>query len=331
VHNKVLADTTTEKKKVGIDMHVTPLAASAFNQILIMFIIILVGMFSYRLKLIDQEANKKLSDIVLMLVNPLVIFVSYQKDFQATLLSGLLISLVLAVATHLFSIILAAFVLPKRGDNKDIAIERFAMIYSNCGFIGIPLVNGIFGSDGVFYLTAYMTIFNLVVWTHGVITMTGKSDRETIIKAVLSPSVIATLLGFVFFIARIMLPEPMLQAVSYIGNMNTPMAMLVAGVTMAQTDILKLISKIRIYYITFFKLIFVPIAMLFLYSIFDIPNIVLLTSILATACPTAATVNLFSIRYGKNYLYASELFTVTTILSFITIPIVMTIAEFIVK
>lgn len=306
------------------------LAVTSLNQILIMFIIIIVGIISYKLNLVDGNTNKKLSDIVLMLVNPIVIFVSYQREFEETLLTGLLISLILALATHIVGILIASIFLRKKKHEADIAIERFAVIYSNCGFIGIPLVNGIFGSEGVFYITAYMTIFNLVVWTHGVITMTGKKDMRTIARAFLSPSVIATLSGFVLFVARVVLPGVLVDALSYIGDMNTPLAMLVAGVTIAQTDVLKLLKKFRIYYITILKLLFVPIVMMLLFSLFDIPKVVLLTSVLAAACPAAATINLFSIRYQKNYLYASELFALSTVLSVITIPLVMTVASFII-
>ena len=306
------------------------LATATSTQILIMLFIIIVGIISYKVKLVDEDTNKRLSDIVLMLINPFVIFVSYQRKFEATLLKGLLISLVLAVMTHLFGIILSYLVLRRKNHGEDIAIERFAIIYSNCGFIGIPLVNGIFGSEGVFYITAYITIFNLCVWTHGLITMSGEKDKKTIIKALLSPSVIATLSGFVFFILRITIPKIAYDSMAYIGNMNTPMAMLVAGVTIAQANILKSLSNLRIYYITFFKLLLIPLAMLLIFRLFDIPRVVLLTSVLAAACPTAATINLFSIRFGKNYFYASELFAVTTILTIITIPLVMIIAGYLV-
>lgn len=302
------------------------LAGNAFHQITIMFLIILLGAVCYRVNLITKESNKKLSDLVLMLINPLVIFISYQRKFEATLLKGLFISLVLAAATHVIGIIISIIVVRGKKQKEDVPIERFAIIYSNCGFIGIPLVNGMFGSEGVFYITAYMTLFNLFVWTHGVIMMTGKKDRKTILQALTSPSVIATLSGFILFVVRINLPDLLVETMTYVANMNTPMAMLVAGVTIAQTDIKQLITKVRVYYITFFKLIVVPIAMLLLFSLFPLPRVVLLTSVLAAACPAAATINLFSIRFEKNYLYASELFAVTTLLSIVTIPIVLTIA-----
>ncbi len=303
------------------------LAITAFNQIVIMFFIIVVGIICYKTKLIDNFMNKKLSDLVLYLVNPFVFFVSYQRKFEASLLRGLLISLLLAIVTHAFGIMISCVLVRKKQHVADITIERFAVIYSNSGFIGIPLVNGVFGGEGVFYLTAYLTIFNLVVWTHGMITMSGKSDKKTMAKAFLSPSIIAALIGFFFFICRIILPDIAVNALYYIANLNTPLALLVAGVTIAQTNFIKIFGKLRIYYIAFLKLLFVPIAMLILFQLFDIPRIVILTSVLAAACPTAATINLFSIKYDKNYLYASELFAMTTILSLITIPLVMIIAK----
>lgn len=158
--------------------------------------------------------------------------------------------------------------------------------------------------------------------------MTGKKDKKTLVQALLSPSVVATVAGFIFFVAKINLPTVSISALNYIGNMNTPLAMMVAGVTIAQTNIVKLFLKIRIYYITFIKLILIPIAMLFLFVQLNLPEVVMLTAVLAAACPTAATINLFSIRYEKNYLYASELFTLTTILSVVSVPIVMTIAGY---
>ncbi len=303
------------------------IAFTAFNQILIMFLIILVGVFCYKVKLIDQEMNKKLSNLLLLLINPLVIFISYQRKFEASLLKGLLISLVLAVITHFAGIIISMIALRGKKYEADLAIERFAVVYSNCGFIGIPLVNGVFGSEGVFYLTAYMTVFNLFAWTHGMIIVSGKSDRKSVITAMLSPSVIATLLGFLFFVSRLMLPEVINNTLSYLGNMNTPLAMLVAGVTIAQTDILHIFAKPRIYYIALLKLILLPVLMMLLFNLFGLSRIVVLTSILAGACPVAATINLFSIRYEKNYLYASELFAVTTILSMLTIPFVMLLSN----
>lgn len=292
------------------------------NQILIMFIIILIGFICYKTDLIDKETNKKLSGILLMLVNPILIFESYIREFSTELLQGLLLSFGLAIATHVIGIIIA-YVLLRGKEEKNVVIERFSSIYSNCGFMGIPLINGILGGEGVFYITAYMTIFNVFVWTHGLTMMIGKQDKKATIKTLISPTIIAMILGIIFFITRMTLPEVLLQSFRYISGLNTPLAMIIAGVTIAQTDIKKIFIKFRIYYVTAIKLLVIPIALLLLYSRFPIPKEVLLTAIVAAACPTGATGTLFAIRYNKNALYASEIFATTTLLSITTLPLVV--------
>ena len=303
------------------------LANIVLNQILIMFILILVGYICYKLKIIDETLNRKLSDLLLLLVSPFLIFNSYQREFSKELLSGLLISLGLAVVTHLFGI-LAAYVF-LRGRNPEVVIERFSVIYSNCGFIGIPIINGIFGSEGVFYITAYITIFNLFLWTQGLIMMNGVQSPKTMIKTLISPTLVAIILGFIFFITQLRLPPILFDSMEYVAAMNTPLAMIIAGVTIAQTNIWKIFIKPRIYLAVFLKLIFIPVILLLIYSKLQLEVPVLAAAVLAAACPTGATGTVFAIRYQKNALYASEIFAMTTLGALITIPVIMAVMDFI--
>lgn len=320
------------------------ISSIALNQIIVMFIIMIIGFICYKVKLIDEETNKKMSNILLMLVNPLIILVSYQRDFTKELFNGLLISLLLGIITHLIAILVSYVLLRKKpifnknnsgneGEqqkNQDVSIERFSAIYSNCAFMGIPLVNGIFGSEGVFYLTAYMTVFNILVWTHGIVMIAGKQDKKSTIKMLLSPTIFATIFGFLLFIIQIKFPSNLLEAFTYISNINTPLAMIIAGVTIGQTNIIKAFGKLRLYYTAIIKLLIIPILLLLLYSRFPIDKTVLITSILAVSCPTAATGTLFALRFDKNALYASELFAITTIFSLGFIPLIMAISELII-
>lgn len=304
------------------------LASITLNQILIVFIIILIGVICFKMKLIDKETNKKLSNILLMLINPLVIFVSYQREFSKELLDGLIISLFLALATHIFAILISQLLLRKK-QNSDIDIERFSAIYSNCGFMGIPLVNGIIGIEGVFYLTAYITIFNIFVWTHGIFIMVGKQERKELVKILLSPTLISIFLGFIFFITQIKIPDVLLKSLDYVAAMNTPLAMIIAGVTIAQTSLKDVFNKARIYLVSFIKLLFIPLMLILLFSILPISETVLITTIIAVACPTGATGTMFALRFNKNSIYASEIFTLTTLFSLITIPIVTMLIDLI--
>lgn len=304
------------------------LSSIALNQIVVMFLLILIGYICYKTKLIDEATNKKLSDILLNLINPIVILVSYQRDANIEVMKGLLISFVLAAVTHFFGILASYTLIRKK--HSDNVLERFSCIYTNCGFMGIPIVGGMFGSEGVFYLTAYITVFNIFVWTQGVTMMVGKQDKKMLLKTLISPTIIAVFIGLILFIAQIKLPDVMNQALNSISATNTPFAMLVAGVTIAQTNIVKIFSKVRIYYVCFIKLLVIPVLLLLIYSRFSMDKIVITTALLASACPTGATGTLFAIKYGKNAYYASELFAITSLLSLATIPLVMQLTELII-
>ncbi|BCJ96382.1 transporter [Anaerocolumna cellulosilytica] len=297
------------------------LASIALNQILIMFLIIIIGMICYKAKLIDRELNKRLSNILLMVVSPLLIFNSYQREFSSDLLYGLVISFGLALASHLVSILAAGLFV--RGKDSNAVIDRFSAIYSNCGFIGIPLINGLVGKEGVFYITAYLTVFNVFVWTHGVIMMVGKQTKKEIIKTLISPTIIAIALGMLAFIARLRMPYIIYESIEYVASMNTPLAMLIAGVSIAQTNILKVFLKPRIYLVVVLKLLLIPVFLLLLYTRLPINETVLTTALLGVACPTAATGTMFALRYNKDAVYASEIFAITTLVSVVSIPMVM--------
>lgn len=145
------------------------------QQCAIMFIMLVIGFACYKGKWISQSGSKQLSSLVLNLANPLLVFLSYQTDFHAELLSGMLYSLLFSVISYALCIFFAYLVLPNKA-GANARIERFSVIYSNCGFIGIPLVSGIFGTEGVLYLNSYITMFTLLCWSHGVMMMKGQRD-----------------------------------------------------------------------------------------------------------------------------------------------------------
>ena len=151
------------------------------KQILIMFILVALGFLCGKINLIDKETNSKLSGFVLEVVNPVLIFMSYQQSFNNELLIGLGMSLVLGFISYGVMIFLLKFLYRKNKTNEGI-VEQFAAIYSNCAFMGIPLINGLFGEEGVFFLTGYVTVFNIMVWTHGVVFFGGKEAQTSVKK-----------------------------------------------------------------------------------------------------------------------------------------------------
>ncbi|MCD7772603.1 MAG: AEC family transporter [Ruminococcus sp.] len=293
-----------------------------FKQVIIMLILVGVGALCYKIKLISKEGNASLTNLVLYVVNPLVIVVSYQQDFSYHLLKGLGIAFALSIAGFgAFGIFAHLFI---RGDSSDSVAERLNSTYSNCGFMGIPLALALFGSEGVFYVTAVNTAFNIIVWTFGIFSVTKDKSYMSIKKIVTNPTIIATVVGFLLFLCRIELPSIIYTPCDYISSTVTPLAMIVAGVTIAQNNILKAFLKPRIYLVCALKLLIVPLILAFLFAFIpDINNTSVTTALMCLSCPSATIATMLSVKFNKSASYSAQMFGITTILSVISLPVVI--------
>ena len=297
-----------------------------FEQLLKMFFIMVLAFVCYRIRLVDQNGNKTVSNLLLLVVNPILIITVYQTEYDPELVRGLLLAFAAAAATHILGIIISTLLIrPKAG--ADYCIERFNAMYSNCGFIGIPLIGSVLGDTGVFYLSAYMVMFNLFSWTHGVILMEKKFSLKNLREGLVSPMFIATLIAVLLFFLQLKIPSALLDSMNYIADMNTPLAMMVAGFSVAQADIGKMCRNLRLYYTSVIKLILIPVCTIPLLMLFHLPSEVSMTVLIAAACPSATTGTMMAIRYKQNYTYSSEIFSLTTVLAVLTMPVLVLIAE----
>lgn len=302
-------------------------AQTILYQIAVMFILILFGYFLYKKGSFTRRGCNQLSNFVLTAVCPVLIFTSFQKDFEPRLIKGLLLSFLFGAIAHAVLIALGAIFCGKRR-GEDGGVERFAVAYSNCAFLGIPLIEAVYGTDGIFYLTAYIAIFNLLSWTHGVMTLTNRMNLKSALNALKAPAVIATIAGLVFFFLQIRLPDIVMQPLNYIASLNTPLAMLISGMTIARSDLKSALKKSGIYLTGALKLIVGPLLVMLIMIPFDVDPVVKNTILISAACPTATSTIMFAARYGKNSVYGSEIFAVSTIASAVTMPLVLTIASF---
>ncbi|MBD5115408.1 MAG: AEC family transporter [Ruminococcaceae bacterium] len=298
-----------------------------------MALLIAVGVICQKTKIIGNEVNKGISDIALKVSTPALLVSSFQQELNAERLQRLGYAALLAVIAILFAAVLGYLCIPKvrnrsKDDNGRLSIERFSAIYSNCAFMGIPLINGIYGDEGVFYLTAFYALFNIAVWTHGVIMMKGETGVRQVLKALASPALIGIVIGAALFFLQISLPDVIKQALDYAGSMTTPLGMLVAGVTIAQTNLPGALKKLKIYYISALRLIIIPVLTIVLFLLFPFDETVMGVTVAAAACPAATICTMFAISFNKDSLYAGEIFAVSTVLSAVSLPLIMWLFDF---
>ena len=315
------------------------------EQTLSIFIILLTGVICYRTKLIDDDSNKKLTNILLTLAQPILIFTSFQMDFDIDFVVGLLISLVLAFATHIVAIIISYIFIRKKKRkiiiengvrtvtyvvNEDAEVERLTGSYANMGLMGMPIIYGIYGSVGVFYVSVYVIAFNILMYTHGVIMISGnrKLKFRDIIDRFKSPAIIAIISGIIFFVFQIKLPKVIYQSLDNISRIYAPFGMIIAGATIAKTDLIKMLTgNLRRYYIVFLKLLLVPFVTMLIYVWLPIDETIKMVAIILSATPTTTIGTLLTIKYNKNSVFAAEVFAMTTLFSIVTIPFIIMIAE----
>lgn len=301
------------------------------NQVFIMFLLIAVGFVLYRLKLVSDQTNKQLTSIVLFVVGPALILNTYQMDFNPKDAKNMMLGFLLSLISILLAIFLS-YLLYFKGKKESVPTERFCVIFSNCGFIAVPLMNALFGAIGVFYCNTYITIFNIVLWTYGISMMrrTDHQEKKTFaqhMKPFLNPTMVSIAIGLTMYFFRIKFPKPVGEAISYISGMNTPLAMIVCGVYIAQSDLLGAIKKLRVYYSVVLKGILLPLLVVAVFYFLPFDQTLRTTILITAACPTGANAMLIASGYGGDVERASNVFAISTLLSIITLPLTILVAQ----
>lgn len=295
---------------------------TVLGKIISIFIIMIVGILCYRVNIIDQYAKDKLSQLSTWIVCPMLVFMSFQMEYDAELLKKMLVVFGLAMFSFVISIILANLLLREK-EGYDNAVERFGAIFTNCGFVGIPLGSAIFGNIGVIYATMFVASFHIFCWTYGLFLLDkGKFQ----LKKLINPCLIAVVLGIIFFIFQIKVPENIAYALNSLSNMNTPLAMLISGVVLAQLDLKATWNKLvkgRLLLVVLLRGIISPAIFALLLRCIPIDEQMRIVSAMTAACPTGAFTITLSILYGRDDTYGTEILCTSTLLSIITIPFCM--------
>ena len=304
------------------------------GQGIIMFLMILVGYVIYRTHLTDHDGNRVISGILLMVVTPAVLLdAMISMRYSPEVLRGFFLSIVLGFLSHLVVIPFTQLMLGRKRLHPEIGMERYLAVYSNCGFMGIPLVSAVFGQEAVIYVTGYMIAFNILTWTHGLIQITGETSLRHVLSGLLSPTVLCVLIGIVIFVFRIRIEAHVAKAIWYIGSMNTPMGMIVAGTALAQTGLRGIWRNPRLFLVTALKLLVAPavtfVMLLAVRRFLPLTDAIFYALLIPAACPCATTGMMMALRYDKDYEFASQVFVVSTLLSMLTIPVLISLARMI--
>ena len=301
--------------------------ATAFTQVLILAVLVLVGYFSDKAKLFPEKTARACNDLLFYIITPAVIINSFLNvEFNASNGQGFLAAIAIAFGFHGLIALLLPLFFKKSGEDK--AIFRFAMMYGNVGYMGLPLAKAIAGDLGVFYCSAVVAIFNFFDFTHGVQIMKKTAEKLNLKKLLLNPGTIGIGVGLPLFLFKIDLPMILATPVSYIGNLNTPLAMLMFGTYLANTDLLEMFLRKENYLVALFKLLVFPLSAIGILSLLGIKGPLLLATAVFAAAPTANNTVMFSAKYGRDTGVASKICGFTSILAILTMPLCIALANY---
>lgn len=310
-------------------------ATIVLNQVLTLFIIMGVGFFARKKGIITTQMNKKLSELLLNIVSPCLIVVSFQFEFSDKILINGLIVLAYAILIHFFSIFIASFVYKKiKFDSAEKnKILKFGTVFTNCGFMGFPLLESLHGKIGILYGSIYVAVFYVFIWTYGVMLFNSRQkggggiNWGGIKKILINPGLISVLIGIILFIFSIKLPFSIINALENVGLMNTPLAMLIIGATLTDVDLKSIVGSVEIYWGSIIKLIVVPIVAYAALRIAGVNGTILGVCTLIASMPTAANTTIFAEMFESDSLYASRLIGISTLLSIFTIPAIIMLTQ----
>jgi predicted permease len=301
-------------------------AGTLVSQVLILFILMGVGFACDKFGILTPRGVKQLSRVLLTIVTPCVLLSAFQTPFDSKKAIGLAIAFAAAFCCHLIPMGIGLLVY-KNKERRRAVILKAAIIYSNCGFMGIPLLQAVLGNDGVFYGSAFIAVMNLLIWTHGVFLYTGKRNIHTVKKALLNPGVLGVAAGILLFVFSVKLPNVIATPIQYLANLNTPVAMLVIGTYMVRANLKTLFADRDVYLAAALRLIVTPLIAVAALKLLHIDPVVATAMVICSAAPTAANTAIFAGMYNADTELASKMVTATTVLSILTMPVMILLIQ----
>ena len=292
------------------------------NQVIVLFIIMIVGFYAKKKKFLNTTVDKGLSELLINITLPFMIVTSFNIKYEATMVSNAQKILMYSFLIHISLIFIGKMLFFKFPKNKK-QVFKFITIFCNVGFMGYPVLESIYGGIGVFYAAIFNIPFNILLWTVGVMLFTGEKDFKSMRKAVANPALIAVFIGLILFAYSIKLPLPIATSLKLVGSTTTPISMIIIGSMLAEMQFKNIFSDLSIYYASLVRLLIVPLLVYVVLTLLKVDILLLNICIILQAMPAAVMAPIIAEKYNGDSLLASQCVFITTLVSGITIPIVI--------
>lgn len=305
---------------------------TAAQQVAILYVIVAVGFLADKLKLFRQETALACTNLLFYVVTPCKVVQSFlSMEFSPQNARDLFIAAGCGILLHAIAALCSTFLFRKTQAQRA-AVFQYASAYGNCGYMALPLANAVLGEKGVFFCSVVIMTFQLFAFSHGAYLMTRCDEKSKNTKSSLpldwkklltNPGIISVLAGLPLFLLQVKLPLVIASPVDYIASLNTPLAMLMFGTYIANTQLRATLKEWRILGVAAFKLLLLPALLLVLLRLLGIGGILLQSIILSAAAPPANNTVLFAAKYGRDAGLAAQVVSAVSLLSIVTMPVMI--------
>ncbi len=311
-----------------------------FISVFTLFLFMIPGFILRKLNLIDGSFSKNLSLLVLYVAQIALLIHSYVIEFKTEVLSGILQVFVVSFLIHSILYLIARSLF-KKAPERSKKVLQFGLIFSNAGYMGIPVINDVLGPEFAIYATIYVIWFNIFAFSLGRLIYTGDKKYMSIKEAIINPAVIPIIIGFVIFItgAGTWVQNVITQdtvtgtfikviydVMTVLKNMVAPSTMLVIGARLADIDFKGIFKDKYMYPFVALRLLVLPAIIFVMLKALNLLNLIDVTSmsvlLILSSTPAAALTSMFAELYDGDSPYAGKLVAITTVLSVVTMPIV---------
>ncbi len=304
----------------------------AVEQIFILFALILVGVVVGKKNMVSDKFKSDVSRLLLSVFLPALILKSMSFKFSNEIFNKSLKVIAVSFFVYIFSIVISRIftkVLSIKGDSKN--VYEYALIFSNSGFMGYPVLQVIYGNEGLFYGVMFNLGFTFMVWTYGVYIyerdykVDGKKEslKDKLKHIIINPGIIAMVVGFTMFYFSIPYPAPVFKIITLLGDLTTPLSMIFIGLVLTETNIKEMFTDKFITLTSIMRLAVLPAMVYGILRLAGIDGLILYVSVVITAMPVAANTAMFAERYDSDYKKASLVIVQSTLLSVVALPLLI--------
>ena len=320
----------------------------------LLFIMMLPGIIMKKCKLSTDGLGKGISNLVLYIAQPALVFMAYVRPFDMEILKNSLVVLLVSIAMHAVFAVVSVLVF-KRAEDSARRMLNFATVFSNAAFMGIPLIDAVLGSEATIYATVYNITFNIFLWSLGVYFCSANRDMDkdgdidtkkesfaivlsSLKKAFLHPVTIAAFLGILVFLfslgerfADVYVWEVATESLTMLKGLVAPLAMVVIGLRLADINFKGFFNDVYMYLFIALRHFILPLVTILMIALVKLMGVnvgdtVYMVLVIMAATPAATSATMFAEKFDCDAAYVSKLVAFSTILSIASMPLVVMIA-----